>query len=237
MRPSAPSSRQATQLAGGASKEAWAVTTADGRELLLRRAGGGVIHVDTLSLRDEFAVISAARDAGVRVPEPIAYLGDLDGREAFVMELVHGETIGRRIVKAPPPGLDVQMADELAKVHSIPVSALPQLPVPDLWQRLYARARPGRRAAPRDRARSRLVPRAAPARAAAGRQPRRLPDRQPDGRRDRARGGARLGVRPLSRTRPRTSRGRSSARGGSAGTSCASAASEPSSRTSSAMPS
>ena len=97
---------QATQLAGGASKEAWAVTTADGRELLLRRAGGGVIHVDTLSLRDEFAVISAARDAGVRVPEPIAYLGDLDGRDAFVMELVHGETIGRRIVKAPPAGLD-----------------------------------------------------------------------------------------------------------------------------------
>jgi hypothetical protein len=39
---------QATQLAGGASKEAWSVTTADGRELLLRRAGGGVIHVDTL---------------------------------------------------------------------------------------------------------------------------------------------------------------------------------------------
>ena len=97
-----------------------------------------MIHVDTLSLRDEFAVISAAREAGVRVPEPIAYLGDLDGREAFVMELVHGETIGRRIVKAPPPGLDVQMADELAKVHSIPVTALPQLPVPDLWQRLYA---------------------------------------------------------------------------------------------------
>ena len=78
----------ATQLAGGASKEAWAVTTADGRELLLRRAGGGVIHVDTLSLRDEFAVISAARDAGVRVPEPIAYLGHLDGREAFVMDAV-----------------------------------------------------------------------------------------------------------------------------------------------------
>jgi aminoglycoside phosphotransferase (APT) family kinase protein len=128
---------QATQLAGGASKEAWAVTTVDGRELLLRRAGGGVIHLDTLSLRDEFAVIVAARDAGVRVPEPIAYLGDLDGREAFVMELVRGETIGRRIVKAPPAGLDVQMADELAKVHSIPASALPQLTTPDLWRRLY----------------------------------------------------------------------------------------------------
>ena len=127
-----------TQLAGGASKEAWAVHAADGRELLLRRAGGGVIHLDTLSLRQEFDVLVAARDAGVRVPQPVAYLGDLDGREAFVMELVHGEAIGRRIVKAPPPGLVLQMAEELAKIHSIPPVALPFLPSHDLWDRLYA---------------------------------------------------------------------------------------------------
>ena len=127
-----------TQLAGGASKEAWAVHTADGRELLLRRAGGGVIHLDTMSLRQEFDVLVAARDAGVKVPEPIAYLGDVDGREAFVMELVHGETIGRRIVKAPPQGLDLELAEELAKIHSIAPAALPFLPGHDLWQRLYA---------------------------------------------------------------------------------------------------
>ncbi len=129
---------QTTQLAGGASKEAWAVETADGRELMLRRAGGGVIHLDTLSLRQEFDVLVAARNAGVRVPEPIAYLGDLDGREAFVMEFVHGEAIGRRIVKSPPSGLDLQMAEELAKIHSIPAATLSFLPSPDLWQRLYA---------------------------------------------------------------------------------------------------
>jgi len=129
---------RATRLAGGASKEAWAVDTADGRELILRRAGGGVIHLDTLSLRQEFDVLVAALDAGVRVPEPIAYLGDLDGREAFVMELVHGEAIGRRVVRAPPPGLDVQMAEELAKIHAIPPGTLPFLPSRDLWQRLYA---------------------------------------------------------------------------------------------------
>jgi aminoglycoside phosphotransferase (APT) family kinase protein len=127
-----------TQLAGGASKEAWAVHTADGRELILRRAGGGVIHLDTLSLRQEFDVLVAAREAGVRVPAAIAYLGDLDGREAFVMELVQGEAIGRRVVKAPPQGLGVQMAEELAKIHSIPPATLPFLPSRDLWQRLYA---------------------------------------------------------------------------------------------------
>jgi aminoglycoside phosphotransferase (APT) family kinase protein len=127
-----------TLLAGGASKEAWSVHTDDGRELLLRRAGGGVIHLDTLTLRQEFDVLVAAHDAGVRVPEPLAYLGDLDGREAFVMEFVHGEAVGRRVVKAPPRGLDTQMAEELAKIHAIPQGTLPFLPRRDLWQRLYA---------------------------------------------------------------------------------------------------
>ncbi len=126
-----------TRLAGGASKEAWAVTTADGRDLVVRRAGGGVIHLDTLSLRAEYDVLVAARTAGVRVPEPIAYLGEVDGREAYVMTRVKGETIGRRIVKAPPAALDVQLAEELAKIHAIPRESLPFLPDPDLWQRLY----------------------------------------------------------------------------------------------------
>jgi aminoglycoside phosphotransferase (APT) family kinase protein len=115
------------QLAGGASKEAWAVDTEDGRELLVRRAGGGVIHTGTLSLRDEYEVLVAAREVGVKAPEPIVYLGAIDGRDAFVMERVRGETIGRRIVKAPPAFLADQMAEELAKIHSIPVARLPFL--------------------------------------------------------------------------------------------------------------
>ena len=123
-------------LPGGASKEAWAVDTADGRELLVRRALGGVIHVDTLPLEDEFAMLVAAREAGVRVPEPVAYLGDVDGREAFAMSRVAGETIGRRIVKAPPRELDVQMAAELARIHAIPSDRVSFLPRPDLFGRL-----------------------------------------------------------------------------------------------------
>ena len=90
---------RAVLLAGGASKEAWAVDSA-GRELLIRRAAGGVIHQGTLSLEHEFEVLRAAHEAGVKVPEPIAYLGEVEGREAFVMARIHGETIGRRIVKA-----------------------------------------------------------------------------------------------------------------------------------------
>ena len=127
---------RAVLLAGGASKEAWAVDS-DGRELLIRRAAGGVIHQATLSLEHEFEVLRAAHEAGVKVPEPIAYLGEVEGREAFVMERIHGETIGRRIVKSPPPGLDVQLAEELAKIHAIPPERLPFLEPGDAIARFY----------------------------------------------------------------------------------------------------
>ena len=101
-------------LAGGASKEAWAVD-AGGERLLVRRAAVGVIHRHTLSLQHEFEVLEAAYEAGVKVPRPILYVEDLDGREAFVMERLDGETIGRRIVRMDvPAGLPAQMADELA---------------------------------------------------------------------------------------------------------------------------
>src|SRR3954467_11768637 len=80
-------------LPGGASKEAWSVD-AGGERLLVRRAGGGVIHRHTLSLRHGFGVLQAAYGAGVSVPRPVAYIADLEGREAFVMERLEGETIG-----------------------------------------------------------------------------------------------------------------------------------------------
>jgi aminoglycoside phosphotransferase (APT) family kinase protein len=123
-------------LAGGASKEAWAVD-ADGERLLVRRAAGGVIHAATLSLEQEFAVLEVAAEAGVRVPKPVAYLGELGGREAFAMERVDGETIGRRIARNPPPGLETQLADELAKIHAIPADRLPFLRSGDVLERFY----------------------------------------------------------------------------------------------------
>ncbi len=115
-------------LAGGASKEAWAldVRTPQGTlALLVRRAGGGVIHQQTLSLEHECRVLEIAYAAGVRVPKPYGYLGEIAGRPAFVSERVPGETIGRRIVQRPDlagarAALPAQMAEELAKIHAIP---------------------------------------------------------------------------------------------------------------------
>jgi aminoglycoside phosphotransferase (APT) family kinase protein len=121
-------------LAGGASKEAWGVE-ADGERLLVRRALGGVIHEATLSLEEEFRVLEAAAEAGVRVPRPVAYLGRLGGREAFAMELVEGETIGRRIARNPPPGLETELAEELAKIHAISPERLPFLRAGDVLER------------------------------------------------------------------------------------------------------
>jgi aminoglycoside phosphotransferase (APT) family kinase protein len=119
-------------LAGGASKEAWAVD-AGGERLLVRRAAVTVMHHHTLSLAQEFAVLEAAYEAGVKVPRPYGYVADLAGREAFVMERLEGETIGRRIVQrdelaAARRLLPVQLAEELAKIHAIPAERLPFLP-------------------------------------------------------------------------------------------------------------
>ena len=84
-------------------------------------------------------MLVAARDAGVRVPEPIAYLGDLDGREAFVMELRarrddrppdrQGAPSGSR----PPDGGGAR-EDPLDRAGD----AARSCPSRDLWQRLYA---------------------------------------------------------------------------------------------------
>jgi aminoglycoside phosphotransferase (APT) family kinase protein len=72
--------------------------------------------------------LCAAREAGVKVPEPVAYIEDVDGREAFVMERLEGETIGRRIVRSPvPEQLPAQMAEELAKIHALAPERLPFL--------------------------------------------------------------------------------------------------------------
>jgi aminoglycoside phosphotransferase (APT) family kinase protein len=60
------------------------------------------------------------------------YIADLDGREAFVMERLDGETIGRRIVRKEELEharflLPVQMAEELAKIHGIARDLVPFL--------------------------------------------------------------------------------------------------------------
>lgn len=127
---------KAELIPGGASKESWSVDlgTPQGRlEVLVRRGAGGVIYSETLSLEQEFRVLEAAYHSGVRVPKPYGYLEDLDGREAFIMERLRGEGIGRRLVQKPEFAvarevLPLQMAEELSRIHAIPAEQLSDLP-------------------------------------------------------------------------------------------------------------
>jgi aminoglycoside phosphotransferase (APT) family kinase protein len=123
-------------LAGGASKEAWFLDLEQNgvlHELILRRAGGGAMNLEQLSLHQEFLVIQAAHSAGVTVPKPIVYLPNVLGREAFVSERVRGEAVGRRVVSRPElaqarASLPKRMAEELAKIHKVDGSSLGFLP-------------------------------------------------------------------------------------------------------------
>ena len=77
-------------------------------------------------------MLRAAHEAGVKVPRPYGYVADLAGREAFVMERLEGETIGRRIVQKPElaaarEALPLQLAEQLARVHAIPAARVPFL--------------------------------------------------------------------------------------------------------------
>ena len=127
---------RAELIPGGASKDTCvvdAVTPEGELELLVRRAAGGVIYSETLSLEQECKVLQAAYEAGIKAPKPYGYLEDLAGREAVVMERLKGESVGRRVVQKPEfettreilPG---QLAEELSKIHAIPLEQLPSLP-------------------------------------------------------------------------------------------------------------
>lgn len=128
--------QELTLLAGGASMEAWSVDTrtpAGPLPLLLRRGAGGRIYSEALSLAQEHRVLEAAWKAGVHVPRPYGYLGEVLGREAFVMERLQGETVGRRLVQRPEFAaaralLPAQMARELARIHAIDPAPLDFLP-------------------------------------------------------------------------------------------------------------
>jgi aminoglycoside phosphotransferase (APT) family kinase protein len=127
---------RAELIPGGASKDTCvvdAVTPEGELELLVRRAAGGVIYSETLSLEQEYKVLQVAYEAGIKAPKPYGYLEDLAGREAFVMERLEGESVGRRVVQKPEfettrEALPEQLAEELSKIHAIPLEQLPPLP-------------------------------------------------------------------------------------------------------------
>lgn len=127
----------AKRLAGGASMETWALDLRVGdavEALVLRRDMGANMSAWALDRAAEFALLQAACDAGVLAPRP-RYLSAADApRRWFLMDRLPGESVGRKVVKAPElagarAALARQLGEALAVIHRVPVGpTLPALP-------------------------------------------------------------------------------------------------------------
>ena len=76
---------------------------------------------------EEYPMLQAAHRHGIRVPKPYALeaSGKVAGRSFIVLGLVTGRTVGT-LFNYPPAdaGLGVDIAHQLAAIHSVPISAL-----------------------------------------------------------------------------------------------------------------
>src|SRR5581483_1487117 len=110
-------------IPGGASRETWLIQDGDRRWVLRRDPKGSVSLVP---MRDEFALILAASDAAVPVPEPIAFEdeGGRFGSPGLLMGYVEGISVAPRILRKPEyqgarSALTPQLGEALARIHAI----------------------------------------------------------------------------------------------------------------------
>ena len=136
--PGATTALKARRLSGGASLETWAFDLDDGTALILRRRPDGAPPRETaLPLSSEAALIRAAARTGAPVPQVVHVCAPQDGLgEAYVMERLEGEALGKRIVRdaafdAVRPGLAERCGTVLAKIHRADPADLPPLATSD----------------------------------------------------------------------------------------------------------
>lgn len=128
----------AARVSGGASRETWTwdadVEYDDRVERIpgILRAEPSKGFEPSISRKLEYWVIKAAWESGARVPEPL-----WDGDETFertfmTMKRVDGETLGPRLVRGEQyararEAFAEQLAESIARIHSIDISRYPQL--------------------------------------------------------------------------------------------------------------
>jgi aminoglycoside phosphotransferase (APT) family kinase protein len=123
---------QAKPLSGGAIQENWLLDISleggpqEGRHALVLRTDSPSGVAVSLSRAQEFKVLRAAFDAGVKVPEPLWLCEDPEvlGRPFYLMRRAQGVALGSRIVKDTTLGGDrrklvEQLGAEMARIHSI----------------------------------------------------------------------------------------------------------------------
>ncbi|MGC1886138.1 MAG: phosphotransferase family protein [Stellaceae bacterium] len=119
-------------LRGGAIQENWAVEAhftggmlAGEQRLVLRTAAPTGVPA-SLDRFQEFAVLQAAFEAGVTVPEPLFASDDpaIFGKPFFIMRRVEGTAAAHRITRDPAldpvlPAIAERLGGELARIHTI----------------------------------------------------------------------------------------------------------------------
>ncbi|MEA2624536.1 MAG: hypothetical protein QOD06_581 [Candidatus Binatota bacterium] len=132
------------RLPGGASREIWAFAAElrrgdaiDRHELVVRIDPRGR-QLPAGGSAEEFALLEAAAAAGVPVPRVhwLARDSSVLGAPFFVMDLVPGETLARRLLRDPQYGearrvMARQLGEIVARVHSIDPAPLAFLPRPE----------------------------------------------------------------------------------------------------------
>ncbi len=129
------------RLSGGASQETWSFKAhkdGESEPLILRRApggGDGNASGTAVGLETEAKLIQLSDEAGVAVPT-VRYVATPDDGigSGFIMNHVHGETLGSKIVRSDDfapvrPKLARQCGEALAKLHAVPKDSLPDLRV------------------------------------------------------------------------------------------------------------
>ncbi len=131
--------RSVRRLGGGASQEIWLLRVAGGepeeRNIVLRRDAEGTLSTLARTRFEEYALMQAVYDAGVPVPKVLFCPLQFEGRDAFFMEHVEGETIGRRLVQHQEyaqtrASLPAQVMRALVDLHAVNPSCLPCLGTP-----------------------------------------------------------------------------------------------------------
>ena len=124
------------QLSAGAHRDTWSFTTADGTRAILQRIPpGDGVHA---GVEFEARILRAAAGAGVPVARVLAVCepgGPLESA-ALILEEMPGEALPPRIRRDPRyahalEGLAGQCGETLARLHSIPLEAMPGLHTQD----------------------------------------------------------------------------------------------------------
>ena len=140
----------ARPLSGGAVQENWALDVKgeggalDGQHALVLRTDAPATVAASMGRAEEFAILQAAHNVGITVPEPLLLCEDdaVLGRSFYLMRRVPGVAAGHRLVRDDAldgEALAERLGEELARLHFIrpPFPGLDFLDEPDLAPALF----------------------------------------------------------------------------------------------------